>query len=637
MHSPFTNLPLEIFEQIINILEPTELLVLAKTCRQFNALSIRQFFLLHKVDNPSKLFQGTLELSFLPREEDSVGLELTHKDPTTFNDAGGNTFEGLAVAFDIMTIEHLHCIIHHSTPDPYPLTRYLNVLRRVIWAVRRLQHIGRVTLKLEMGGYLLITHEDERSIIRQWKEVMGTLLNLLVEKGCENLEVSHGTFPLRPLQDMFILNVDPLPGRQNILQRTKSLFTRKSKPISPTMKDTDAIGTPTVDRQAVRFFRDSLDLIHLSKSARDSSRLRHLEISSRVLLHPPCSHWTYSILQTSNLTSLSLYMIYEASLTHMLSWLLLPIRSQLRELSIELCSRLPSAAPLIDLIVGLRALTHLKLADPVPEVYGHKLPITSKVFPRSKNAPVLPNLVSLHAFSDWIQLLCLGSSPRPTVTSLSLAEVTDHTTSTYPCSQSQPPSRPNLQYLYIMPRTFREFHFDLSFNVLQPILESSAFPFALSNFRVALDLRRYSVTHHMSRDAIRWGGADPRDFKSTTPVITSGSSAGAPPRLRPTRPPRKRAQRPSGYELYDRITELVVYDSGFFQQHQSKIFCQFFSMWEGVKRVEFRASRWKDEDVKVLIKEARVCSRNIREFVLREKVYAVDDFEGDGRVDEEQI
>ncbi|TFK74240.1 hypothetical protein BDN72DRAFT_833562 [Pluteus cervinus] len=48
--SQFIDLPLDIAEQIINILTPAELLALAKTCRQFNTLCLHRFFLLHKID-----------------------------------------------------------------------------------------------------------------------------------------------------------------------------------------------------------------------------------------------------------------------------------------------------------------------------------------------------------------------------------------------------------------------------------------------------------------------------------------------------------------------------------------------------------------------------------------------------------
>ncbi|TFK74221.1 hypothetical protein BDN72DRAFT_893212 [Pluteus cervinus] len=605
--SPFICLPLEITEEVINNLGTTELLALAKTCQEFNVLCLRRFFSLHEIDEPTNLFQATLELTSLP------------------DAAAGNPFDGLAVAFDITTIEDLHCILQ---PSPsFPLQRILHVLRRVIWAIERLHRIRNVTLTLEMGNGFTMIYEDQLSVLQEWKEVMGSFLNMFVEKGCESLKVFRGCLPLKIQSQMDILGTNTLAHhpRSNILQRAKSLFADKDRSesisrVSPTIENALVMWSAYKDREIPPLYLDSRDLVHLSEGAGASSQLKHLQISSKVLLRPPCSHWTYSILQTPNLTSLHLYYILpeEAAWAHIFSWIFLSVRTQLRELSIELCYGLPMM-PLIDFVVGLQGLTHLKLAYPVPIVHGHKPQTTWKLGSPSNIAQVLPNLVSLHAFPDWIQLLCPESASKSTVTSLSRHFRLQRPTSTNPSSSpplpSQSPTRPKIQHLHILPcaamTSHGEFDFNLSLNVLRPVLQSSSFPFASSNFRVALELSdTYTITH-MARDIVHLGGADPRSRTAQTS--------------------RRRAQRPAGYELYDRITELIVCNQwGILQRRQCEIACEFFSMWKGVRRVEFRPivpDAWKDEDVKMLMEEARISCRNVREFVLGGKVYVVADSE----------
>ncbi|TFK74239.1 hypothetical protein BDN72DRAFT_833561 [Pluteus cervinus] len=479
------------------------------------------------------------------------------------------------------------------------------------------------------------------SDLRQWKEVMGALLNTCVERGCESLLVHNGNSPLQTFTRTDPQSRVRIIGANNILQRTKSLFTNNSNAISPTTKN-GSLGRVTL-----------FDLVHLSKGARNSSQLKHLHISSRMLLHPPCSHWTYSILQTSNLTSLHLYSIQETNWAHIFSWL--SVGSQLKQLSIELCYGLPTM-PLIDFVVGLRALTHLKLAYPVPIVSDQKLATTWKLSSGSNSGQVLPNLVSLHAFPDWIQLLCPGPSSQSTISSLSrrlhLRRTINGIPSPNPPSPppSQAPSRPKIGHLHILPRVTMssrgEFDFSLSLRILRPVLESSAFSFSSPNFRLGLELYdTYTITH-MARDIVQYGGVDSQALDldiEPTPVITFGPwaatatpSVTTPPEPRPARLPRRRAQRPAGYEAYDRITELVVCNWGILQERQCRVVCEFFSMWKSVRRVKFRSivlDAWKDENVRMLMEEARVSCQNVKEFVLGGKVYIVDDFEGDEGVE----
>ncbi|TFK74254.1 hypothetical protein BDN72DRAFT_833584 [Pluteus cervinus] len=668
----FHDLPVELQEQIVQspVLSRDDLLNLAKTSRRINTLAIRRFFDMHQVTSPTEQFRSTIEC--VPRSE--VLTNPWFPIPRATFRCFPNVLQGLAIAFDIKSIEDFQCTFRSSTQHRFSCD--LKPFRRFIQTIQMLEHVRNVSLTFEPGNHFGVV--GCCWCLTEWKDMMGTLLNTFVERGCESLTICNGDLPVlaitgRRREDGLGMPLDkakvPRRRQRNIFRKTRSLFSPKPKPASPTIAGAtlDWVRYPQAN-----VLLDELELAQVSEEALRSSQLRHLQISSRTLLQPPCSHWTYSMLQTPNLTSLHLHSIKETTWPHIFSWMLPPLRSKLLELSIEGCPDLPTT-PLIDFVTQLQALTRLKLAHPMPDVSKYKLHSKWGFFSRSGSTghipdngstQILPNLISLHAFPDWIQLLC-PASPSSSSSSLSLV-----LSSGLRLNRgkgwgrdskilSPLPSRPKLQHLHIYPRTFStvsrlEFRYTDSLSVVKPILVSSAFPWSTSShtgadsspkskpLEVGLEIYdSYSISQ-MQRDIIELGGGS---GGVTVSHDQQSSSSSHPPT--PNLP-----NRPTGYELYDRITELVINNPGVLRPANHRTLCEFLAMWKGVKKVEVksvaapvsrrsivggsisvRRTTWREENVERLLKEAKVVCPNVEVFVLGEKEYRVTQSEEDDKAD----
>ncbi|TFK62056.1 hypothetical protein BDN72DRAFT_849089 [Pluteus cervinus] len=544
------DLPTELLQKIFvtNDFPRENLISIARVSRRFNSIAIPAVLALYGIRQPSKQFKacvwcGTAVQLFSEGKRGKVDV-----------------LSGLALGFDITEVEELDWRI--DAERSYTMDVLFKDYGRLLRILQRLQRIKTASISFEGLNYF--SAWAGAAPIGIWRGLMEGILNVLVERGCKSLVIYHGSL----VAQIFVKTKKrgESEGVAVMVQRTKNLFG-----VSTT--------SPTLEGPTWKMARSKasvpMKLANLSEAARRSSQLQRIHISSCMLLHPPLSHWTYSILATPSLTSLTLCGLEFTALEWeaILSWLAIPLKAKLVELTIERCHRFTTstATSLIEFIVQLGSLTHLRLGPPFPDVSNPDFKRTLQNF-KSKsgvesgdNVQVLPNLVSLEAFSDWIELLLSSSSP----------------------SQTQ---RSNLKSLYIRARTvfFHTYFNHLCPVALPPVLSSPVLLPRGSGLQVTLDL------YQADTDSGNLEGYISQLSRSTD--------------MSP--------------EVFEGITHLVLpsWDFTLSLPHYEAT-CRFFAMWKGLEEVIFAPSTkggtlkvWEKGDKVTFSAHARKWCPNVKVF-----------------------
>ncbi|TFK74203.1 hypothetical protein BDN72DRAFT_833511 [Pluteus cervinus] len=385
------DLPNEILHKILS--DPIltdELFNLSTLTRHLNSFIIDQYFTHHRIRDPTESLQ--VDVRDMPRlapfpkhgKGKDKALRIRSLEYT-------DTLSALAIAFDLKSIDNLTCVLF-----PYVSTTS-NQHKRFIRILNRLTHVKSIRIIFDPTGAFVDKCLWLRTYL--WRDIMSDLLNISVEKGCEELYVeSRG----------YCYNSTPYLR----LAKPKPPFKLLGKVLSPkTSAGPELAVTP------YRYRGDpKLQPIPLSDVARNRTRLKHLQISSILLLRPPYSYWTYSILDAaSSLTSLELSGFSDVSKEReiwrvTLPWLFLPLQSKLVRLTVENILGLP-ARQLFDSIIELKNLEELKLiglSTLEEDAYVAGLVRDQQEHRQSSSHPeeFLPNLTSLYGHSEWINLLC---------------------------------------------------------------------------------------------------------------------------------------------------------------------------------------------------------------------------------------
>ncbi|TFK63078.1 hypothetical protein BDN72DRAFT_848033 [Pluteus cervinus] len=370
------SLPNEILFEIISHLFVDGLYTVSTLSRRFNNLAIPHFFPYHGCSEPSKVMKIRIRCD-----------DITHALGTTeeMTLRRYDALAGLSIAFDVKSVEELRCTFVPCVMFHIESSK-LKTYQRLLHVLRRLERVSSLSITFDYWKQSNV--EQTR---KERTEVVSGLLNACLEKGCKTLAIQHGYF--------VPLDGDTLKEPNKVLKMIKKLF---SAPLREGAK------SATAPHSTSRGNQDT-NMMSLSSAARKSSRLTHLDISSAMLLCPPCSSWTYPLLETPNLTSLTLsrVLLEKQVWEVILPWLVPPLRERLLELSITHCSHLP-VTPLVNLVTSMKKLTHFKLIGLIPSVENRRL--------RKKH--LLPDLVSLHTLPDWIGFLCPNEVPRPLLESL---------------------------------------------------------------------------------------------------------------------------------------------------------------------------------------------------------------------------
>ncbi|TFK64831.1 hypothetical protein BDN72DRAFT_901222 [Pluteus cervinus] len=370
------HLPTEILEKILSVSDLTyECYDLALLSRRLNSLAIPRFLAVRGASDPAKVF--SIALNNNPKN-----IPPNAKYPFW---KSRDSLAGLAIFFDIQSIDELTCSLF-----PY-LRLEITAYERLFRILGRLKQIRRVTLLfLTVGQSTTMQSSSGRLGDSLWADVLGRLLNLFIEKGCEN-------FTLR--NKIFSWEYIPEKGSPGATISTTLLL--KFRTLA-------SVGHGGSDAHIIPDSFNSgcgLKPFFLSTLAHQELKMVHLSITGITLLRRPYLSWTYSVLGSPSLTSLNLSGIFlwaemwEAAF----NWFLTPLQSKLLKLTIHDCRAIPSG-PLFKFLVNLKSLTHLSFSYSfTPGDYEKTLPSPpASVF---RKQTILPNLVWLRTYPEWINLL----------------------------------------------------------------------------------------------------------------------------------------------------------------------------------------------------------------------------------------
>ncbi|TFK61053.1 hypothetical protein BDN72DRAFT_849991 [Pluteus cervinus] len=383
----FHSLPTEILEIILSdsVLTDSEFFGLALLSRRLNSLAIPKFLEYHGIHDPMESFVAGVEPPRVQRLRGNRGY-FRRRD----------SLAGLAIGFDLTSIDTFTCTIFPCRPTTPTLIEF----HRLFQVLQRLDRIRHVRIVLDMTGSFV----DSCTWLTtpKWRDIMEELLNAFTRTGCESFIVENRGYCWESTPYLTTL--------PSFLYKARCLVNPR-----PTRGPHLAL-MPYRDR--VKFWpwgakRPKLRPIPLAQDARsDITQLKSLQISCVALLRPPYSYWTYSILdQSPSLTSLTISNLSIVSMGEKmwkatLPWLFLAVQGKLRELVIHNCSALPTKE-LLEGIVRLKELRHLRLtgtsspAGDCPESRTFQ----SKIWKWASKENFLPNLVSLHAHPEWINLI----------------------------------------------------------------------------------------------------------------------------------------------------------------------------------------------------------------------------------------
>ncbi|TFK67082.1 hypothetical protein BDN72DRAFT_843515, partial [Pluteus cervinus] len=285
----------------------------------------------------------------------------------------------LTLAFDITAIRTLKCTfaspaysnpvrMGHLTPDYRRLTRFIQRLHKITSIVIHFE-------KRNMFEY----GTTPAGVYHDWLTSMNSLLDACRQSGCEEFRVYHGTYPTFYF---FLYLRTALRSWIHLLANMGSKVTSIRQ--GPGWEYIPITSTAPITLSPSQILVD------------EKPKLDSFCIAAPFLLYPPHSEWTFQLLRASHLTTLTLLdisRITEAFWIPPFTWLAICLKSTLQTLTITRCLSLPPA-PLIDFLNKFKSLTHLTLRGPLPLV--HSLSRTL----------ILPCLVSIFTYSDYITLMC---------------------------------------------------------------------------------------------------------------------------------------------------------------------------------------------------------------------------------------
>ncbi|EAU92434.1 hypothetical protein CC1G_00653 [Coprinopsis cinerea okayama7 len=289
----------------------------------------------------------------VPEPEKRIAL---HFPPTAPTGRIYDAVTALRLPFFVRSTEELVCTLTlHSYPSSLPERPGRLVLLpgglpdqvgRLTAAILPLERVRKVVIVCTYRGWPVPWHSDldleDYHYLLQWEaESWGRLLNAILERGCESLEVqasnneasyftSFYSSPFSWLYSTTATRVRSALGHLKLLKQDDpdsmaSVLGKygryRYKPRLSNCETSPLFQFEPVNRKPV-----ALSLI--SEGARKNTKLRHLTMGSTTshivnhpsLLHPPLVQWTYSALLASSIQSLSIanlniwYLLFDASL-----------------------------------------------------------------------------------------------------------------------------------------------------------------------------------------------------------------------------------------------------------------------------------------------------------------------------------
>ncbi|TFK66175.1 hypothetical protein BDN72DRAFT_860069 [Pluteus cervinus] len=403
----FNDLPVELLLKIARDLPITSFYHLACVCRRFQSIYLPLYLATYGIHDPANFLNLTIQGDARDRDAQCAPDALS----------------ALQVAFYITKVKHLRILFEQDHDQVRTLMYQIKRLSRL---VGRLENIERVTLVFNKPGQQYNHYgRDIDEALKKWTEAFGGVLNMIVTRSCQSLTIQHGSamthcYHFEHLRDP---TMDFVPAR--------SVGDSALPPPPPALQSSIPATLPDVMRgTSWRFYRatlnrrdDNVFLVDLSPEAKASTALTSFTIQSPMLLRPPCSQWTISLLEASPITHLTLSDLYLYS-DIWAAMMPLIIRSVpgLQDLTIQNCN-----IPYEVLLDALRECTSLKSLNidrsmkspPVPSqsdnpgigskvnsFFSRFTPLASRFTPPPPPPiPVLSQLETVQAPSPWVLYL----------------------------------------------------------------------------------------------------------------------------------------------------------------------------------------------------------------------------------------
>ncbi|KAG2022555.1 hypothetical protein CC2G_000294 [Coprinopsis cinerea AmutBmut pab1-1] len=305
--------------------------------------------------------------------------------PPSTTDRCFDALTALRLPFFVDETEEL-VFISHSMDDPF-----LHHIARLQSTLGRLRRFRRVVLRWK-GRRI---RDPPPSQLSSVYPALGLLLNTILEKGCESLEI-HG---LNWTSDEYQC-IPVFPSKSVLTTAVSSV--RRILGLKQAFDSNESVLDGRYWKYRVFPGKTSIPMVTLSTSARETTRLRKLAIDSYAMWTPPLLQWLYSTLLTSPVEELKLANFQLENQSN-LSWFVASslfseavphlkrlelgefYYSSIQELNKWLGSKFQQ---LTSLTVGKLDLPwYAELRDPAPSVL--------------ESCPVLPNLEELRVDGTW--------------------------------------------------------------------------------------------------------------------------------------------------------------------------------------------------------------------------------------------
>lgn len=331
-------------------------------------------------------------------------------DPTTISNLvitpgrRAHPLSGLQVSLSIVPfIQKLFC----TFPDPLSeINNLYNQIRGVRNVIYNLTAVGEVTLVMDTVNYGNVIGTDAK--LTEWSHTIEALLNAIIERSCQSLTLRLGRFMMHSYH---MSHDDDHPSFTGI--PASEGYGRHPLAVEPTERDNTMTRdhSPVIRGPGWRFYRPphqgaTVVLTHLSREGQSSSNLKHLSLQSSILLLPPCSSWTMSVLQHSPISRLEFTSVLVAGGI----WsAMLPLITErvpnLSELSITDCEAI-LPVDLLGCLLRLPYLTNFSYETRTHHPCG------------ASPVPAFQNLRTLRAPPKWVSHFLKPTSSLPMLSTL---------------------------------------------------------------------------------------------------------------------------------------------------------------------------------------------------------------------------
>ena len=282
------DLPNELLLQILGGLSQRDLLSMSYLSRRLRSLALPIFLAAHGIEDPER--------------ETSIYVIEWNPDKVSSTDRP-DALSGLTNLSTLSRVEHFRCFFQDADAKNFRNTFQLgydlpHAVSRVAKFIQPLKHVGKAEIYLVWDPYFVTRERTASNVpvpeIRRWTNAFGYLLNLLVVRGCTSLTVQYPAVfePAFSFKSTNAVRKAFSYLSHNVLRRddqTPQVEWELPRPVHEEKSNSDVVDSPTFPSTSVA-----------------PKHIQSLSIHSPVLLLPPFTNWTLSLLRAHpHLTSIS--------------------------------------------------------------------------------------------------------------------------------------------------------------------------------------------------------------------------------------------------------------------------------------------------------------------------------------------